>query len=87
MKRTGIHKLTSYEKQKVEDRAFKHWHDQKSKYPPNAEWSDYWRVNKKEFFRTALMFKRMLSENGFAIYLSDHELNGWTIHNIETLNG
>jgi len=40
--------LDNYEKRKVEDRTFQHWHRQRANGANVAEWKDYWKVNKKQ---------------------------------------
>lgn len=80
-------KLDDWERNKVKDRALKHWHDQRSKYPSTQEWENYWKVNKRQFLYNARLFKRMLNASNFTRYLTDHECNPWTLWNIQTING
>lgn len=80
-------KLDNWERRRVEDRAFQHWYNQRSKYPSTPEWTIYWKVNKRQFFKNARLFKGMLNASNFMRYLTDHECNPWTLWNIQTING
>lgn len=75
--------LTTHEKKRIEDRVFNIYKSQLRL----GSWSDYWKANKKSYLQSAILFKGLLSENGFNRYLEDHDLNPWTIYNIENLNG
>jgi len=79
--------LDNYEKRKVEDRTFQHWHRQRANGAIGAEWKDYWKVNKKQCLKNAVTFKGMLNELNFDRYLSDHECNAWSLWNMQTMNG
>jgi len=79
--------LDGYEKRRIEDRAFKHWHDQKAEFPHTSEWASYWKVNKRSWMKNGRMFKGLLTPENFERYLLDHRLNPWTIWNCQNLNG
>ena len=79
--------LNSYEKRKVEDRTFQHWHRQRASGAIGAEWKDYWKVNRGKSLENAVLFKGMLSELNFNRYLLDHECNAWSLWNMQTMNG
>lgn len=78
--------LTNYEKQRIENRAHWHWVHDCQQYQAST-WRDYWKANRKQCMKNGKMFKRVLSAQGFERYLTDFDVNPWTIHNIETLNG
>ena len=79
--------LNNYEKRKVEDRTFQHWHRQRANGAIGAEWKDYWKVNKRKCLENAVTFKGMLNELNFDRYLSDYEINAWSLYNVQTMNG
>ena len=79
--------LDNYEKRRVENRAFQHWHKQRAQGCLGADWKDYWKTNKKQFLANAVQFKGLLNAYNFERYLSDSDSNPWTLWNIQTLNG
>lgn len=79
--------LTSYEKKRIEDRAFYHWKRSLTLGHQVADWKNYWKTNKKSWQNSAITFKRLLSDKMFNRYLYDYDCNPWTLHNLETMNG
>lgn len=80
-------KLSTLERERVQNRAWRHWKEQKCKYSTTQEWKDYWKTNKRQFFYNARLFKGMLNAGNFQRYLTDYETNPWTLWNIQTMNG
>lgn len=80
-------KLDEFEKRRVEDRAYCHWRDQQAKGNVGTTWTDYWKINKKQYLANAAQFKNMLNDTNFNRYLFDYESNPWTLWNIQTMNG
>lgn len=82
-----IIELNSWEKRRVEDRCFYHWRNDVLTLNPTSNWRTYWKVNAKQCFKNARMFKGLLRATGWNRYLSEYDLNPWTIYNVETMNG
>jgi hypothetical protein len=81
-----LSQFSDWDINRIEARWHWHWihHCQQNQ---TGTWSSYWKANRNYCFQNAMQFKQLLSEHGWNRYLSNPELNPWTIHNVETMNG
>ena len=76
--------LTNEEKQLAKERFRGRWLEQFAKYGCPFTFEFSWKRNRAYVYRNALGMKKRLSASGFALYLSNHEQDGWKIYSRET---